>query len=538
MRSPRGTLRSHLDLLIQPAAGSPSVYLAVVAAVLLGFALVRLAWIDAPALDRTAWKEIDYLMISRGYWENGFRFFQPEIWWPAEEPRVTAMELPLVPFLSALLYAVFGFGPLAARFLTLSSFLLMSAYVYRLGRRELGPIVGTSGALLSGFMALRHEFGNFQFSEPPMIALSVVAVFHYAEWLDHRRRRDRVLALCALSLAVALKLTPLYLLIPLAYLLWRRGLARSGAVSSFVVFVALALVLPALWYAWAYHLGTRFMDVFGIFGGHDKMQTLMMLTDVDWYEKMFHRIGYRILTGRAELLVSAMGLVTLLGVRRGRVLVAYLAAILVFFALVAEGQIDAPYRQLTIIPPLSLLVSAGLLTLLALGWSLLERLSPLRPRSGTKVGLSLTLVLLAVLGLYMRRPLAGYDTHSPRSQSKWELAQVVRANTAEQDKLVLAGEYTIHVGGNDLSPVLYHYSGRRGWTLQEGDWELQRVDALVERGATLFVATDMGREPEAAPFLAEVRRSYAVVWEHPESADFAADLTTRVAEIESGAASP
>ena len=301
-------LGSQWALLTRPDAVSRPWRVLLVAALLVGIALVRLAWIDAPALDRTVWKEIDYLMISQSFWQNGFDFLRPEIWWPAEEPRVTAMELPLVPFVSALLYAVLGFHPITARLTTLCSFVLMSYYVYRLGRRELGPIVGIAGALLSGLMALRHEFGNFQFSEPPMIALSVAAVFHYAEWLDRRRRLDWLLALAAFSLAVALKLTPLYLLLPLKYLWWRPGRPRRAAPREQLTFVGLSLIVPVLWYAWAYYLGTRFIDVFGIFGGHDKMQTAAMLTDRQWFWTMFHRISSGILTGKVELLVSVIGL--------------------------------------------------------------------------------------------------------------------------------------------------------------------------------------------------------------------------------------
>jgi len=78
------------------------------AAIVLCTLIVRLDRIDTPSLDRAAWKEIDYLMISQNYWQHGFHFFSPEISWPAEEPRVTAMELPLVPFASALLYEGFG----------------------------------------------------------------------------------------------------------------------------------------------------------------------------------------------------------------------------------------------------------------------------------------------------------------------------------------------------------------------------------------------------------------------------------------------
>jgi 4-amino-4-deoxy-L-arabinose transferase-like glycosyltransferase len=92
--------------------------------------------------------------------------------------------------------------------ITLLAFLLMSVYVYRLGKREFGPLIGLSAGLASAIMPLYHSFGRYLFSEPLMIAMSVVAIFHFAEWIDHGRRRDWILSWLGLTLAIALKLEP------------------------------------------------------------------------------------------------------------------------------------------------------------------------------------------------------------------------------------------------------------------------------------------------------------------------------------------
>ena len=62
--------------------------------ILLACLIVRLWTIDSPAIDRTFWKEIDYIEISLNYWKHGFNFIHPELTWPAEPPRMTAMEFP------------------------------------------------------------------------------------------------------------------------------------------------------------------------------------------------------------------------------------------------------------------------------------------------------------------------------------------------------------------------------------------------------------------------------------------------------------
>ncbi len=338
----------------------------VLALIVLCTLVVRLDRIDAPALDRTQWKEIDYLMISQGYLERGFQFLTPEIGWPAEEPRATAMELPLVPYASALLYAAFGVEPLPARATTLVSFLVLTVYVFLLVRRELGSAAGLLAAAVSAFAGLRHPFGHLQFSEPPMLACSVIAIHHMAQWMDGGRWRDAAVSCAAFSLAVALKLEPLYLGLPLAYLVWRRFGATPAAAGRFTGYVVAALVLPVLWFSHAYHLATSSIDVFGVFGGslgggHDKFQTLTMLTSASWHREMLSRMHSHLLSGWAELLVAVLGAGALVWLRQGGLILVYLATIGLYCAIVAEGHLDAPYRQLAFIPPLSACVAVGFL---------------------------------------------------------------------------------------------------------------------------------------------------------------------------------
>src|SRR5512139_635085 len=89
------------------------------ALILVGILLVRLLTINAPPVDRTAWREIVYVDISVNYWQKGASFLLPEVSWPAEPPRVTPTEFPLIPYVSALLYGVTGFNAFSVRAVTL-----------------------------------------------------------------------------------------------------------------------------------------------------------------------------------------------------------------------------------------------------------------------------------------------------------------------------------------------------------------------------------------------------------------------------------
>ena len=192
-----------------------------------------------------------------------------------------------------------------------------------------------------------------------MIACSTAAIYYFANWVDFGRRRDWALAMLAFSLAVALKLTPLYLLLPLFWVSFRKSGFEIRKYGGFTGFVFVSLVIPVVWYTYAYYLTLSSIDVFGIFGGHDKMQTLTMLSDPNWYRIMSARLRWDILGSKIGIILFLAGLGGCAMIRKGGLIFAYLIAIGCFFGIVAEGQIDAPYRQLTIIPPAAIFMGAG-----------------------------------------------------------------------------------------------------------------------------------------------------------------------------------
>ena len=494
----------------------------VLALILLGCCVVRVLTIDAPAIDRTDWKEIDHLMISGNYWTHGFHFLYPEIDWPAQPPRYTAMEFPLVPYLAALSYSVFGFHAFSARLVTLIAFVVASLYTFRLARRECGPVVGLVAALTAAALPLHHPFGKFLFSEPWVIACSVMCLFHYAEWADSRRKLDFVVALIAFSLSIALKLTPLYLLLPLTWIAVRRDGVTLPALKRVGVFTLGALVLPVAWYAWAYHLSVTYVDVFGVFGGrfggHDKFQTLSMLSDPTWYRVMAGRLTWDILGGRPLLWLAFFGMFVSVLFRCAGLPLAYLAAIACFFGLVAEGQLDTPYRQLPVVPPISIMVALGLVGVAAIPPSIrawwLSR-TEILPTSQRRHVLAAVLALLTVLCVSAThyREIVPQDPAIPVGKEKWDLAKRVRQLAGPEAKIVTLGEYTIHKGGNDLSPVLYYFSGLQGWSLQKEDCRPEVVSKLIDRGATHFVGLRLSREPETRPFVEILKSQYPVLYE-------------------------
>jgi len=477
-----------------------NVLLAVVIVVVLA---VRLMTINTPSLKWTAWKEIDYLYISQNYWKQGFDFLRPEVGWPAEPPRVTEMEIPLVPFAAALLYKAFGLSAYTARAVTLLAFMLLMIYTFKLAKRELGALTGILATFVAGVLPLSHPFGKLLFTEPSMIAMSVISLYYFAEWVDHEHRKDWFLAFLAFTLTVSLKLESLYLFLPIAWIAFRKYGWDIKRYKNLVILITLTLILPVVWYRYAYYLEMTGAHLFGIFKGHDKSQTLTMLSNLHWYRTMAGRVINGILGGFYGTGLFLIGLVAAVHLRKAGLFFAYLAAVLIYFALVAEGNIDAPYRQLPLIPSASVFVALGAQALIALAVSLIRSI-----KEGFLSSESHSVAVWACLGLLLVIPVLKSQTifmqDSPFYWDRWEAARKIDDFANDQTKLIVVGESTKHVGGYDLSPVLYYYANLQGWTLTPDDWNMNKIDSLVTKGATLFVLVPSFDDPTAVNYQPEM----------------------------------
>jgi 4-amino-4-deoxy-L-arabinose transferase-like glycosyltransferase len=502
---------------------SPKTVQAILYGIIVLIALFRLATISVPSLEWTSWKEIDYLMISRNFWQNGFNPLQPEVTWPAEPPRVTEMELPLVPYTSALLYQLFGYSALTARAVTLFAWLLMIVYVFKIARREFNPFIGLLSALAAGVLPLYHPFSRLLFTEPTMIAMSVVSIYYMAEWADNPNRRNWILAILSLSLTFSLKLETLYLLLPLTWIVFRKHRFNLGQYWKFALLIAASLVLPVIWYAYAYYLETIGAHLFGIFKGHNKSQFTTLLLDLRWYRTMAGRVINGITGGFYGFGLFGLGFLYLLFNRKGSLVFAYFLAVAAYFGLIAEGQIDSPYRQMPIIPVMSIFVAFGAQTLTIALLAAYDQLKGLTSTSRTLSRLTLTASFLLVLLIPFQRLDKVLMADSPGHPDRWKLAQQIKQTADPNSKLVVVGEYSKHVGGYDLSPVLFYYSDLQGWSLTSDQWSAERVEELRAKGATHLVFVlpygypyDFIYLPEkpVEPFIEEMRAKYPVLYEY------------------------
>ena len=420
------------------------------------------------------------------------------------------MEFPFVPYIASFGYFFFGVNVYTVRLISLIAFLCIILLEFKLVKKELGQMTAIIAALLSGLLPLNSFFFNFLFSEPVMIGASLFAIYYFSTWMSTLKIRHFILAILGFTLAILLKLEPLYLSLIFFGLFFYKYGFNYVKYKNLIFFGLISIILPIAWYSYAYYLTYHSIDVFGIFKGHDKFQTLGMLSHKTWYLLMMENL-LNLAGGKLGALLAILGFISLSLVRKGLLFFLYLAAILFYFIVVAEGNIDGPYRQLVIIPSLSCFIAVGVLTLLY-PLSLIKKFPKLN-----QPAFFLIFSMFIVLFIQFRHNNFNKLTSTePAHPNEWELSGIIKKYSNENSKLVTLGSYSIHKGGNDLSPVFYYYSGLQGWTLQKNDWNQTTLETLKNKGADLVVGYNLSREPELQNFVSKIEGLYPVLYQNKE----------------------
>ncbi len=479
--------------------------------------ILRLAYISKPSLEKTSWKEIDHIAISQNFMDNHYNIFKPTIKWPAEPPRVTSMEFPFVPYIASLFYTVFGYNVYSVRLLTLLSTILLMIFIERLARIFFGSYVSILAAFFAGLLSMYNEFYNQLFSEPVLISFEVIAIYYFYKWAESDMKKFTWQSVLSFSLVILLKPPGLYTLLPVAFVIWMKYKFSFKPLLKFSKLIAISLIPAIAWYAYAYYLGKTSIDVFGVFGGHNKFQSLHELTSHRYYHIMRLSLS-NILGGKTGILLMLLGIGYIIVTKRGLVFLAYLAAIISFFIIVAEGNADTSYRQLTIVPVAAVLISVGIFTL---GYGVLKFAGLIFPKgNGLYLNktflLSFVTIVVAVFFIinYHKIPKPELDIFHPY---EWNVAKEIDKYVDPGNKIVTYGSYSIHKGGNDLSPVIYYYSGTVGWSLQENDLTVEKARSFKNKDAKLIVFLFLNREKEVETLADSLKQYYPVLYQDDDN---------------------
>jgi hypothetical protein len=477
-------------------------------------AALRLYHVTAPFLDAHAWRQLDTAAMARNFYEGPFFPLDPRVDWGGRSGYLEA-EFPLVPAAIAVLYRLFGLHEILGRLLVIGTALGLIWCVYRLALSLDGRVaVARAAAFLMAVSPAAVFFGRVVIPDTPMIFLSALALLGFVEFARAGSRTWLVTGAVALTLACLLKLPAVFLGPPIVVALVR-GRGWTVFRDPRVWLAGLApLALTAAWYWHAHLIFERTGLTMGILGAptkfypayvspgpwpsiYSKWSTATLLTDVDFYERMFVRF-YHFLLLPVGFAGAVLGGVIWRGWGRP-VLGAWLAANVVFFFIAGEVHRVHEYYQLPF-------VVIGAIYFGVVAWPLFDgawiqsqfgsRLAGTAVEAAVVVGLGLaSLYCSSVTQLYF----------APRGMAErmQQAGTAIDRVTTDNDLAIVVDDYGI------MSPILLYFTHLKGWSFDVGDLTPQVIDNLRKLGARYFVTTQWSHfkqvRPEAAAYLERYR---------------------------------
>jgi len=332
-------------------------------AVLIIFAfLVRLYQIDAPLADWHSWRQADTAAVSRNFIKNGYDVFHPRfddlsnLVSRMENPQgYRFVEFPFYNLLHAFLAQSFParslewWGRMISILFSLGSMLLL----YFLVKKYLGKLTAFLAAFFFAFLPFNIYYSRVILPEPMMVFSTLAMIFFFSQWLERKRFTGLYYFLFFVFASISLLLKPfmIFLFPVLFYLAWRKW--GFAFLKQWPLYLAGLAVVPFLlwrwwmnhypegipYYPWLFnHQGIRFKGAFfrWLFG---------------------ERMG-KLILGYWGLVPFALGISTWVK-KEGWLFHWWLVGILLYFTVIAGGNVIHDYYQIIAIPIICILLAKG-----------------------------------------------------------------------------------------------------------------------------------------------------------------------------------
>jgi hypothetical protein len=307
------------------------------------------------------------------------------------------------------------------------------------------------------------------------------------------------------------KLPAILVLLPIAAAVWHIRGMRGLMDRRLWIAVAVPLLITAAWYVHAYFIYRQTGLTYGILAHpartyppsiapgpwpdvFSKWSTFARLFDWELYDELLHRIT-RLLLTPIGLAVALVGLLTWRG-KWSIVPAAWLAAMLAFILVAAEGNIAHDYYQLPLVVIGAMYFGVVAAPLFDGAW--------IRERIGAPWwAVPATAAVVVAMAALMFYESGVIQTHFRRTHLDTRMlvaAQAIDSAAPDPNALfVVMDDYGV------TSPVLLYLADRRGWSFGPRDLSPPALDWLRRLGAAYFAATrwkDLQRNnPELAAYL-------------------------------------
>lgn len=428
--------------------------------------LPRLIHLDSRPLGPHAWRQCDTASVARNFHENGYQLVLPQIDWAV--PGYVEMEFPLYPWVTSLGYAAVGEAEWLARMLAIAGSLVTILFLYLIVARILNSTAGLWAAFFLAVFPSSLYFGRAIMPESWMLAASAAGLYWFLRWSEEDSWGFYLLSAVGVGLACLLKLTNLYLGLPLLWLGWRRYGSRVLLKWKIWLHALLVAVPVGLWYWHAHELGTNYGASFNILttAGSDKWGNWVLLLQPDFYSRLiFGFVAGRLVTWVGFILLVLAMLLPRRS-QRERLLDVWFLAIVIVLVIANQGAYDHEYYSLPLLLP-----AAGFLG------KLFDR-----KMESKRLLLTLSAVTIVALSLYRYAGYleeeAGIGVGGYPARQDSMAARILQSQTAPSEVVVSC---------NATNPTWLYLARRRGWGRTCSAETQTSLQQLLDSGASSMI---------------------------------------------------
>lgn len=420
----------------------------------------RLYRIDNPIADWHSWRQADTAAVTRNFIKEGYTPFfpkfdslislnegnlpNPERYFFAEFPLYNSIVYPF--------YLWFGVDEVYARLVSVFFAALTTVVLYLLVRRFSSPFVALTAAAVFAILPFNIYYGRVVMPDPMHVFFGVLSLYLVALWAQKKTWIWPVLAGVSLAACILSKPYGLVLGLPILYLLWRGYGMKLIKQPSVYVFASIAL-LPFL--AWRWHIHQYPEGMFGtawLFNQGD-----IRFTGAYFRWMIYDRMN-RLIFATGGFVLFVLGLITAPTKKEGYFYHIWLASVLIFFVVIAKGNVTHDYYQLPLVPVGAIFIAKAVEYLVTQGKQLGQRL--------LQIGVAGSLfILMVAFGWYEVRGFFNVNR-----VEMVEAGQYIDANLPA-DAQIIAPLMS--------DPAFLYQTNRYGWTIGGG-----RIEEFRKAGAT------------------------------------------------------
>lgn len=437
----------------------------ILAVLILGL-VVRLYKIDNPVADWHSFRQADTASVTRNFVNNGVNLLVPtyhdlsNIQSGKDNPHGYRMvELPLYNLLHYSVYKIYpAMGvDLAGRLTSVVLSLTSIVFVYLIGSRLSGFLVGWFAALFMAILPFNIFYSRVILPEPLMITTLLGSYWFLlimTESVGIKKRFYLLISAVLFALSLLVKPYAIFFSLPLAGILFRSWAQGSLNFIDMASFASISF-LPLLW--WRKHI---LLYPEGIPASDWLLNSNGIRFRPAWFRWLFgERIG-KLILGIYGTTFFILGLIAK-PKREGIAYWLWAIGILLYFAVIAGGNVQHDYYQAITIPFICFLLAKGTVLLMSLSRTTYSRL--------------LTL-MMSLIAFVASISLSWYEIQGYYQVNNWPIVEAGR----EVDRLT-PKEAKVIAPYNGDTAFLYQ-THRSGWPLGYD------IEDKMAKGATHYVS--------------------------------------------------